>query len=85
MNKPFFEPPPMLPGYPLPPGPNEATIINRMKDAYIEEHPDYTDDEIDVIVEHVSRYCTNYKLVPKPKVTMTHIKIQVTVDPPKEI
>ena len=85
MDKPFFEPPPMLPGYSFPPGPSEATIIRRMKDAYIEEHPDYTDDDIDVIVEHVSRYCTNFKLVPKPKVNMTHIKIQVTVDPPKEI
>ena len=68
-----------------PPGPTDAEIIRRMKAAYIKEHPECTDDDVDVIVDHVSRYCTNFKLVPKPKVTMTHIKLQVTVDPPKEI
>jgi hypothetical protein len=78
MDKPFFEQPPNLPMHMIPPGPSDDTIIRRMKDAYIEEHPGCTDDDLDVVVEHVSRYLTNVKLVVKPKVS--YIKINTYID-----
>lgn len=78
MKKPFFEPPRMLPGYPLPPGPTDAEIISRMKAAYLKEHPECTDDDIDVIVDHVSRSHINSTLVVKPKIS--GIKINAYID-----
>ena len=78
MNKPFFEPPPNLPGFLAPPGPTDAEIISRMKAAYIKEHPECTDDDLDVKVDHVSRSHTNFTLVVKPKIS--GIKINAYID-----
>ena len=79
MDKPFFEQPPNLLGHMIPPGPSDDTIIRRMNAAYIEEHPGCTDDDLDVVVEHISRYHTNFTLVVKPKIS-SYIKVNTYID-----
>jgi hypothetical protein len=78
MKKPFFEPPPNIPGFMAPPGPTDAEVISQMKAAYLKEHPECTDDDLDVKVDHVSRSHTNFTLVVKPKIS--GIKINVYID-----
>lgn len=80
MNKPFFEPPTNIPDYMAPPGPTDAEIISRMKAAYLKEHPECTDDDLDVIVDHVSRYHTNFTLVVKPKISGITIRTYIDND-----
>ena len=78
MKKLFVEPPPNIPGFMAPPGPTDADVISRMKAAYIKEHPECTDVDLDVKVDHVSRYHINFTLVFKPKIIC--IKLRTYID-----
>jgi hypothetical protein len=72
-----------LPCYMRRPGPSDEEIVRRMKEQYFQIHPNETEDDIDVIVEHVSKYRTNFRI--EPKIKITSVIVQVTVDSPKEI
>lgn len=65
--------------YKVTPGPtSDAEIIRRMKETYLQAHPECTDDDLDVKVEYLSRYHTNFTLVVKPKIS--HIKVNTYID-----
>lgn len=67
--------------YKVTPGPtSDAEIIRRMKDLYLQAHPECTDDDLDVKVEYLSRYHTNFTLVVKPKISGITIRTYIDND-----
>jgi hypothetical protein len=49
-----------------------------MKAEYLKAHPEWTDVELDVKVDHVSIYHTNVSIVVKPKISC--IKLMIHID-----